>query len=372
MDDLALTLRVAKDTRSAVGNLDYRISKLLDGRKTADRDGSLIIRTAACKLIASAYKQSPIAVARQFWGDDIELKSAVAPAQTTVAGWAAELLAVVTSELSDRLLPETVFAQLRQLGLALTFSGDDIPKIPNILPVASGAWVAEGAPLGLGALVVTATTLPVKKCASLIAATRELLRGVPGNIEAALQTVLTEDLLLLVDATLLDALPGNAARPAGLLNGIAGLTPAAVGTGNTADRRAADLGALINAIAPALRPVLIVANPQAMAIGRDTLIPVIRAPFLAAGTAIMVDAAAFASATGTVDVQASEEAVIHQANPASPIGTPGIPPPDAPAVVAAPTSSLWQTASFALKTVFDVNWSLRRPNAAAWMAGVSW
>jgi hypothetical protein len=113
-DDLALAIRIAKDTRSAVSAVDYHLNKILDrdGSKPT-RDGSLIIRTAASQMIARAEKRTPIAVARQFWGDDVQLRSAVAPAQTTVAGWAAELFATVTTEITDRLLPASVFGQLR-------------------------------------------------------------------------------------------------------------------------------------------------------------------------------------------------------------------------------------------------------------------
>lgn len=366
-NDLAFAIRIAKDTRSAVGNLDYRISKLLDGGNDRQRrDGSLIVRAAACQLIAAAYKQSPLAVAKQFWGDDAQLKSAVGPARTDTAGWAAELIAAVTAEIPDRLLPQSVFAQLHAAGLALSFSGDDIPRVPYIAPVASGGWTAEGAPINVGALVVNAMTLPVKKCTSLFAVTRELLRGMPANIEAALQTIMTEDLRLMVDNTLLDATAADAIRPAGLRAGVTGLTPAV--TGALADRIDADIRALLDGVKPGLKPVLIAANPQAIILsGMLEMLPVIRAPYLAAGSVIMLDAAAFASAAGAPETRASEEPVIHSDTSAQPIGTVG-----SPNVVAAPTLSMFQSACFALRTVIDINWALRRSGAVSWMTGVSW
>ena len=53
-DDLALAIRVAKDTRSAVGNLDYRIFKLLDINNARPRrdDTRLVARMAACAALA--------------------------------------------------------------------------------------------------------------------------------------------------------------------------------------------------------------------------------------------------------------------------------------------------------------------------------
>jgi hypothetical protein len=64
----------------------------------------MVARFAACKLIARAEKRHPEDVGRQYFGADHELgqlitmKAATTPAQTTVAGWAAELAAVVVCE----------------------------------------------------------------------------------------------------------------------------------------------------------------------------------------------------------------------------------------------------------------------------------
>lgn len=371
-DDLALAIRIAKDTRSAVSAVDYHLNKLLDrdGGKPR-RDGSLIIRMAACQLISVAYKQPVAAVARQFWPDDVQLKAAVAPARTDTTGWAAELVATVVAEIPDRLLPASVFSRLRAAGLPLDYGGDSVPKVPYVAPVPSGGFVGEGQPINVGALVVTASTLPVKKCASLTAVTRELLRGAPANIERSLETILSEDLSLMVDGILLDAGAADAIRPAGLRNGVAGLTPSATGT--PTERLMADLKALTAAIAPAMRPVLIVAGTQAVSLSLlAPTLPFIPAPYLAASTVIMVDAAAFASVTGTLNVRTSEEAVIHMSNAAQPIGTPGAVPGTDPNVVAAPSSSMWQTASFALRCLLDVNWTMRRAGAVSWITGVTW
>ncbi|MET4086671.1 phage major capsid protein [Bradyrhizobium sp. S3.5.5] len=371
MNDLSHTIGLMRselrDVRSVVNRVDHKTARLAAVNSTATRDGSLIIRMAASQLIARAEKRTPIAVAAQLWADDTQLRAAVAPAQTSVTTWAAELFATVTAEIPNRLLPASVFGQLRAQGMALTYSGNDIPRVPYIAPVASGGWVGESQPINVGALVVTAMTVPPKKAASIVAVTRELLRGSPGNVEAILQAILSEDLMLMIDQTLLDANAATSVRPPGLLAGVAALTPAAIGTGNTFDRLDADLRALMDAIKPALKPVLIVSNPQSIILGAYQTSPVIRAPYLPAGTVIMVDTAAFASSTGTVDFLASEESIIHMSDAAQPIGTPG-----SPNVVSAPSSSLWQSASFGLRTVFDANWGLRRAGAVAWMQNVNW
>ncbi|UPT98882.1 phage major capsid protein [Bradyrhizobium barranii subsp. apii] len=373
MNDISHTLGLMRselrDVRSVVNRVDHKTARLAAVNSPAIRDGSLIIRMAASQLIARAEKRTPIAVAAQLWGDDFQLRAAVAPAQTTVVTWAAELLATVTAEIPDRLLPASVFGQLRAQGLALSYSGDSIPRVPLIAPVASGGWIGEGQPISVGSLVIAASTLAAKKCASIVAVTRELLRGAPGNVEASLQAILSEDLLLMVDATLLDATAADAIRPAGLRNGVAGLTPTAAGT--PTEKAAADVKVLLAALGASLRPVLIGNAAQIVSLRSllpgATALPAIVAPYLASGMLIVVDAAAFASITGAVDFLASEEAVIHASDAALPIGTPG-----SPNVVAAPSSSLFQTASFGLRTVADINWTLRRAGAVSWMSGVTW
>ena len=78
----------------------------------------------ACQLIARAKRSDPVDVARQHFADDrdlrhlIELRAAVAPAQTGVAGWASELAAVTVADIADNLLPQSALVQLRNYGLA--------------------------------------------------------------------------------------------------------------------------------------------------------------------------------------------------------------------------------------------------------------
>ena len=69
-------------------------------------------------------------------------------------------------------------------------------------------------------------------------------------------------------------------------------------------------------------------------------LPVITAPSLAADTVIAVDASCFASALGPPDFSTDENPVLHMDTVPLAIGTAGSPP-----AVAAPTQSLWQTAS---------------------------
>jgi hypothetical protein len=331
----------------------------------------LIVRIAASQLIGRAERRAPAAVAAQLWPHDTQLRSAIAPAMTGVAGWASELVNVMVTDIADRLLAPSVFSQLRGYGLAYTFTGDSVTKVPSVAPVASGSFVGEGQPIRAGALLITLLTLGPKKCGSIVAVTRELLKCSAASVEAGLEAILAEDLSLTVDNILLDAIAADADRPAGLRNGVAGLTPTASGT--PAEKMAADVKQLLGAVAPALRPVLIASNVQAAAVSTLLLsMPVIPAPYLAAGTAIMVDAAAFASIVGTIEILASEEAVIHEENTAPLALIGGTAQPPVLGSIAAPSRSLYQTASLALRSILDINWALRRTGSVAWLTGAGW
>lgn len=164
-NDIGLLRREVRDARAIASNVDHKLTRLIEGGCGARRDGSLVVRRAACQLIARAEGRSAAAVAAQYWPHDIKLRSAVAPAQTTVSGWAQELVSVVTAEIADRMLPASVFSQLRQQGLSYEYTGA-ITKVPSVQPVPSGSFIGQGAPIGVGALFVQAQTLAPKKCGS--------------------------------------------------------------------------------------------------------------------------------------------------------------------------------------------------------------
>ncbi len=371
MDDDLITVakdsrRISKDVRSAISNLDYKISRLLSDDDDP-RDGSLIARIAACRVLSITEKRRPEAVAAQHWPHDTELRAAVAPAMTSVSGWSAELLAVAIADVTGSLLGPSVFARLRALS-AVSYDMVDgaTVRTPTHVSVASGGFFGEGAPINVGSLLIGAVNLQTKKAASICAVSREVLNGSAANVQTSLQQLLSEDLSLAVDQILLDAIAADAIRPAGLRAGVAGLTPAAAGT--PTEKAVADIGALVGAIQPASKPVLIVAGRQAVSVAAYLPgLAVITAPLLAAGTLICVDANSFANIVGPIDVSASGEAVLHMDTAAAPISATG-----SPNTISAPTSSMFQVAATSLRAVLDINWAMRRSGAVSWMTGAGW
>ena len=46
--------------------------------------------------------------------------------------------------------------------------------------------------------------------------------------------------------------------------------------------------------------------------------------------------------------------------------------PGAPATIATPVRSTFQTYTVSIRTLLDVTWQMRRANATAWISGVLW
>jgi hypothetical protein len=91
-------------------------------------------------------------------------------------------------------------------------------------------------------------------------------------------------------------------------------------------------------------------------------------PAVAADDLIAVATQGLASVTEAVpEISSSRMATVHMDDDPSAISSIGI-----PNTVAAPTRSLWQTATIGIKFRFNASWSLRNPNALAWLTATNW
>ena len=96
--------------------------------------------------------------------------------------------------------------------------------------------------------------------------------------------------------------------------------------------------------------------------------PVLLSVAVAADSVVGLDPKALIHGfNGTPDIAASEEATIVMDSAPPDVGTPGT-----PAVVAAPTRSMYQTAQLAMKLVLDVSFATRRVGAVAVVSGCQW
>ncbi len=360
----------------------------------------LLVRQAVVQLFAHREHKSVDDVRRKLYGEDestkamIEYcaKAASAPAMSTVTGWAAELVQTIYAAFMEKLNPKSVYPRLSARGLSLSFGSAGKISIPTraLTPTIAGSFVGEGMPIPVRQGAFTAATLTPKKMAVITTWTREIDEHSVPAIEGLLRQGISDDTAVSLDAVLLDANPATTIRPSGILNGIAALTATAGGGFNAlvGDIKQVS-GALLTATKGNVRNPCWLMNPQQVMSAGLTPAPGVGAfPFqeqinngnlqgwpiidsgsVPLGRVIAIDAADFVSVGGEAPrFEISDQATLHMedTSPAD-IGTPG-----APAVVAAPVKSMWQTDSLALRLILPINWTVRRAGVVAWVDGVTW
>jgi hypothetical protein len=357
-------------------------------------------RCAAIGVVAHAMRMHPEMVLEKVFGNDeitkagfsLATKAASAAANTTVTGWAAELVQPTFAEMMPTLFPESVYGPLSPMGLRLTFGRYGAINIPTraITPTIAGSFVGEGQPIPVRQGLFTTQQLLPKNMKVISTWTREMdLHSIP-QVSALIREAIQQDTSVAIDSVLLDTNAKTTVRPAGLRNGISGLTAT---TGGGFAALVGDLKQLIGAVNTAtnnnLRNPVWLMNPvQKVSIGfvqptsatplfpfaaqmeNDMLLgyPVIDSGTVPAGVVIFMDAADFVSATDdTPKFDVSDSATLHMEDttPLN-IGTAG-----SPATVAAPSQSMFQTDCIALRMVLPMDWLMRRASLA-WTSAVTW
>jgi hypothetical protein len=324
---------------------------------------------------------------------DIVVKAATAPAMTTVAGWAAELVQQINADLMPSLLPSAVYPSLSSMGLKLSFGRNGKINVPTraATPTVAGSFVGEGQPIPVRQAAFTTTSMVPKKMAVITTWTREMDEHSVPAIEGLLRNAIQEDTQIAIDTILLDANPATTIRPAGLRNGVVGETPTAGGGFAALVGDLKNLsGKILTATNGNVRSMVFIMNPQqALSIGfvqppnpgglfpfasdinnnRLMGYPVIKSGTVPLGTVLCLDAADYVSITGdTPRFEISDQATLHMEDTApAHIGTTGT-----PGVVAAPALSMFQTDSLALRLILPMNWTMRRAGVVSFVAGVTW
>jgi HK97 family phage prohead protease/HK97 family phage major capsid protein len=358
-----------------------------------------LVRGGTVAYVSKMWGEDPRAVSDKIYGDDVATRGAVelvirtasAPAMTTVTGWAAELVQQIWTAIMPTLMPNAVLTRLAAKGLALSFGRAGKINIPtrSRTPSVAGSFVGEGQAIPVRQGAFTTQALVPKKLAVITTWTREMDEHSIPAIEGVLREAIQVDSSVAADTVLLDANPATLIRPAGLLNGVAALT-ATAGGGLTA--LTGDLKLLIGGLAagtygnirvPAwiMNPVNVLnagltAAPNTgifpfkdeVARGMLGGIPIIDSTTVTLNTMILVDAADFVVADGGAPrFEISDQATLHMedTNPTDLVaGSPG--------VVASPQRSLFQTDSLALKMVLPINWLQRRAGTIVWTQNITW
>ena len=388
-----------------------------------EKGGSLLIKLATAKLMAHVNKSPLAEVIGKVYGSDDRVaavadfyaKTAVAPATTTEAGWAAELVEDDLQGFLEDLQPVSVYANLRAQGIGLNFGGYNSITIPrravgganNDL---SGSWVGEGGVIPVKRLTLGSQTLNRYKAAVISTFTEEILQQSTPSIEGIVRGAIMDDTAIALDGALLDSSNVVAGvRPPGLLFGV---TPTA-SAGDTAADIITDMKVLFSAMTAAnlgARPVLIMHPDRILGlatvsiasgefifkneINNGTLMgaPVISSANVAADEVHMVDASSFAAANDTPMFNVSDQATLTMANAdataptqagdgAGALGTAEqVLPGEGINVHEAATTanagyeavSMYQTYSQAIRMVLPTSWGLIRADAVASLSGVSW
>ena len=362
-----------------------------------------LFRAARVRCMAKTENTDIDVIRHKIYGDDeltrvacdLMLKAATAPAETTVAGWAAELVRTIWAAWMEALYPQSVFPKLSAAGLAMTFGANGRIVIPtrSLTPSISGSFVGEGQPIPVRQGAFASQTLTPKKMAVITTFTKEMQDYSTPAIEGLLRQMMLDDTAISLDTILLDSNAATAIRPPGLRSYQAGLTPSAVTPGYinfVADYKAL-YGALLGLTNGNVRSPIMIVNPtQSLGLsliqppnaatplfpfiemvnaGRILRAGLIESSTVPPGQVIMVDAADFTTAGEEgVRLEISDQATLHMEDTAPADIVSG---PSGTEVIATPVKSMWQTDSLALRLIMRVNWVLRRP-VVAWMTGVAW
>jgi hypothetical protein len=326
----------------------------------------------SCIVLASAKLDAGIKPAEytsRRWGDEARsvdwlTRAASNPAMTTTPGWAQELAQVSRTFISS-LVAVSAGADLLQHGLQLSFDGAASINLPIIQP-GTASFIREGAAIPVRQFMTQAGAALVPcKLATITTLTRERIES--SNAEAIITAALTESVGPALDLALFSTSAATPDAPAGLLAGIAPLTPATAG--EKFEAMIDDLAALAGTVARVAgnSEIIFIAAPEQSATITLRLMKafdytLLSSAALPKGTVIAVAAAALASAfDGTPQIEASRQVALMMDD-----ATPGAPN-------SGRTMSTFQTDSIALKMRMPASWTLRAPiNAVCWMQAVTW
>jgi HK97 family phage major capsid protein/HK97 family phage prohead protease len=389
----------------AIASAEARGSTAFSSPRQSTRDKKdldaldYLVRGATVAYFAKNSGKLPEQVRQQIYGDDeltrgaveLVLRAASAPALTTVAGWAAELVHQIYADFMQILMPNSILPRLAARGMTLTFGAAGRIIIPtrNRTPTLAGSFVGEGMAIPVRQGAFSSQTLTPKKVAVITTWTREMNDHSIPAIEGLLREAIQLDTSVAIDTVLIDANAATTIRPAGLLNGV-GATSATAGGGIAAllgDMKALEQALIVSTYGNLRSPTWLV-NPgdmlsatllQAANTGifpfRDEIkagtlgsIPLIDSANVPAKTMILVDAADFVVIGGDAPrLEVSDQATLHMEDTSPTDLVSG-----SPAVSASPQRSLFQTDSLALRMVMPLNWIQRRAGTISWTQNVTW
>jgi HK97 family phage major capsid protein len=265
---------------------------------------------------------------------------------------------------------------------------DDQPAPANL----AAAFRAEGAPIRVGSAHLNMLTALPYSMGIIAAYTRELLRQSTPSIEEFVKRVMTRNTAEVLDNIVFDNQNVSATRPRGLTYGmdpadtaVATATPTYAQVDSDLNKRIRQLTGVRHMGGPNTYWVMSHSNAAALS-GLITPTGIRFYPDVTAEGAVLkgyrvatssyykndevllIDADQIFFAGGSPEFEVSDQATLHMENTTPlQIGTAG-----APATIAAPTQSLWQTNSEAVRMLIETSWLQCRNGAVQQLTGVAW
>lgn len=316
---------------------------------------------------------------------EVVMKSAAPLATTTTSGFVSQLVQSTWAGFLDALRGKSVYPALRDGGYAVSFDGAGTAYLPQLTGGgANGSFFAEGSPIRVGRITVSAPTFTKRKMGVIIPFTREAAERSTPELEPVLRKAMLDDSAATLDPIMLDATAGDTIRPAGLLYGVSAVATGYGGGDYVAVKE--DFKALLAPFiaANAADAITVIMNPaQALAIslmdGPDNnpawfaalreRVNIVESTHATAARIIAIRNSDFATALGDMPrFEMSNQATIHMEDTTpealSAAGTPN--------TVAAPIRSFFQTDSMGLRMVMDVSWVMARTGMVQWIDGTSY
>ena len=299
------------------------------------------------------------------WEDDrvagLLTRGAVAPMNIADAS----ALMVVAVAFLQALQPASAGAELLAKGLALQWGRAPAISLPTLTPT-EAVFVAENAPIPNQQYESAAgAVLKPHKLASLLTLTYEVM--VSSNAETLCRQAMIDSAAPGLDRVLFDDQPATTVRPAGLRFGVSGLTPASAGDNAMVDDIVA-LATAVSARAGNGQIAIVAAAPQAVALALRSQRAI---PYTTAASSVLPDGMVIAVALPVLVsvlnppvVEASQQALVNMADPASAISTGG--------VMSVPVASMFQIDATSLRMKLPATWAVRASGGVAWMESTTW
>lgn len=307
----------------------------------------------------------PVAVARALYGDDRGIMNFVAKADQTIgttSGWGSPLAHASVGAFLASLAPLSAAAALISAGMTVPIGEHGTLTVPGRDGApASGAGVAEGAPIPVVVAPLTSAVLTPQKAGFIVTISRELAKS--EGAASVFRTLLAENAAATLDGLYFSTTDETDVAPAGLLHGAASSFSGTVI--DAMDEMAAAVadggsGQVIFIAAPAIAAAFPIRAPDVRAI-------VLPSSAVPAGRLIAVDPLSIVHGfSGEPEIDTADSATLHMSDGPLEIAS-GTGP-----TTADPVRSLWQTASVTTRLILPISFATRRSGAVAYVDKLQW